>query len=63
MKFKIPKQTTIDSTGLYAIRSWRYRDGRIVLVKKDRYGLYWDEDWQKARVKDEEKLECWKLEE
>jgi hypothetical protein len=67
MKFKltesIKKQSSINSIGLWAIRCQRYRGGKIVTVKKDRYGLYWDEEWQKARVNDEEELECWKLEE
>ena len=44
-----------------AIRSDRYRDGRIVTLEKDRWGIFWSDNWHKERPEDEDNLEMFEL--
>jgi hypothetical protein len=44
-----------------AIRSKRWRDGKIVKLQKDKYGIYWDEGWWKIRIEEEEALQIYSL--
>lgn len=45
-----------------AIRSGRFPDGKIVTLRKDRWGVYWDEPpFHKAHASEEDDLEVFTL--
>jgi hypothetical protein len=44
-----------------AVRSLRIPHGKIVRLEKDRWGIFWSESFQKARVENEESLKVYKL--